>query len=79
MEITRWDPRPRRHEDSPVTAGEDKILDASMRLLYRMQHTIPAIGDYDRMFGHALCGDSAAVAEVICRSGFGGKREALDI
>ena len=53
-EITRWDARLRLIEDSSVMAGFDKIPLTPQRLLYRMQHVIPATRNYDRLFRFAF-------------------------
>lgn len=53
-EITRWDARLRLIEDSPVMAGFAKIPHTAPRLLYRMQHVIPATRNYDRLFRYAF-------------------------
>lgn len=49
-EITRWDPRLRLIQDSPIIAGFDRISPTPQRLLYRMQYGIPVIRNYDRLF-----------------------------
>jgi O-methyltransferase involved in polyketide biosynthesis len=53
-EITRWDARLRLIEDSSVIAGFDKIPLTPQRLLYRTQHVIPAVRNYDRLFRFAF-------------------------
>jgi O-methyltransferase involved in polyketide biosynthesis len=53
-EITLWEARLRLIEDSPVIAGFDKIPLTRQRLLYHMQHVIPATRNYDRLFRFAF-------------------------
>jgi hypothetical protein len=53
-EITRWEPRLRLLEDSPVIAGFDKIPLTRQRRLYRTAYAIPANRNYDRLFRFAF-------------------------
>lgn len=53
-EITRWEPRMRLVDHSPIMAGFHKIPTTPSRLLYRTQYGIPPIRNYDRIFRYAF-------------------------
>lgn len=54
VEPTRWEPRLRLVESNSIIAGYDRIPLPRQRLLYRMQYSVPAIRNYDRIFRYTF-------------------------
>ncbi|WP_234815394.1 class I SAM-dependent methyltransferase [Mycolicibacterium duvalii] len=53
-EITRWEPRLTAVDSSPIMAGFQRIPLPRQRLLYRAQHALPALRNYDRIYRYTF-------------------------
>lgn len=49
-EITRWEPRLKAVDSSPIMAGFQQIPLPRQKLLYRAQYALPALRNYDRIY-----------------------------